>query len=299
MLLPGTLLKGRYRVKRQIGEGAQGEIFVARDERLGRDVAVKVQLSRAFESSATHADWGKRIEAEHERLKSVAGVPGIPRVIDKGELGRNGSKFLVMELVDGVTVRSWIKAHEPVPTAAVVSVVAQLCDILDVLHTSKGYVHRDITAKNTMLRHDGQVRLLDVGISVVKGTINESLAGSPEYAAPEQADPTAVLTPQVDVFALGALLFEMAVSQLPYYALERPLDVSARPFPDDFGRWIPGPLRELGLAMVSLDPGERPDGMAEVARRLRPMLPAPGSPAPAKVTRPDPTVPYRLETSVA
>ncbi|MDT0447044.1 serine/threonine-protein kinase [Streptomyces johnsoniae] len=298
MLLPGTFLKGRYRVKRQIGEGGEGEIFVARDERLGRDVAVKLQLPRAFESSGTYACYGKSIEAEHERLESVADVPGIPRVIDKGSFGRNGSKFLVMELVDGVTIGSWIKAHEPVPTAAVVSVVAQLCDILDVLHTTKGYVHCDITAKNTMLRHDGRVRLLDVGISVVKGTLNKTPAGSPEYAAPEQGDTAAVLTPQVDVFALGALLFEMAVSQLPYYALERPLDGSARPFPDGFGRWLPGPLRELGLAMVSLDAGERPDGVAEVARRLRPLLPAPGSPAPAKMTRPDPTAPYRLGYSV-
>ncbi|MFF4406327.1 serine/threonine-protein kinase [Streptomyces sp. NPDC001404] len=292
-MLPGTLLADRYRVLRRLGQGGQAEIFVARDEHLRQDVVVKSQFPRAFQSTTEYASHAFYLEEELDRLRFMANVPGIPEVLDDGRYGRSGRRYIVMELVQGDTVTSWIKAHQPVQKEAAVSVIAQLCAILDGLH-AKEYVHRDVTPNNTMLRPDGQVRLLDVGISVPTGKRNTFPGGSHGYAAPEQYDRSASLTPQVDVFALGAMLFAMTVSELPYSGLEHPLHHAALAFPRDFPAEVDEPLRSLGLAMVSIDPRERPNGVAEVLRYLRPMLPAFGTPASPKATRPDPTVPYRL-----
>ncbi|MFI1584890.1 serine/threonine-protein kinase [Embleya sp. NPDC055664] len=284
-------------MKRKIGEGAEGEIFVAWDEGFKRDVAIKFQRAQTFESPETYVDDGRLIEQEYDRLGVVLDVPGIPRVFDKGSFGISNRRFLVMELIDGVTVASWISAHQPVPAAAALSAIGQLCEILGGLH-AKEYVHRDVTPNNTMLQPDGRVRLLDVGISVMAGELNAYPGGSPGYAAPEQYDRTVALTPQADVFALGVLLFEMVAARLPYSGLERPLDDRASAFPKDFRAEMPETLRSLGLAMVSVDPRERPNGVAEVLRLLQPMLPAAGSPASPKATRPDPTAPYRLGLAV-
>lgn len=292
MLLLRTLLKNRYQVTSKIGEGGEGEIFVAWDKKCLRKVVIKFQRTRTFESTDTYDGNGIAIREEYYRLKVMQDVPGIPRVFDKDSLGGK-REFLVMELVDGDTVASWINAHQPVPAAAAAAVIGQLCEVLGGLHAKK-YIHRDVTPNNTMMQPDGRVRLLDVGISIIAGEPNDGPGGSPGYAAPEQYDRTATLTPQVDVFALGALLFKMVVARLPYSDQEPPIDGTAPAFPENFRAEMPEPLRSLGLAMVSIDPRERPNGVAEVMRYLRPMLPAPGAPASPKATRPDPTAPYRL-----
>ncbi|MEV7012246.1 serine/threonine-protein kinase [Streptosporangium sp. NPDC051022] len=278
---------------RRLGQGGEGEIFVARDERGRRDVAVKTQFARTFESTTAYASAALPLEDELGRLRPMSNVPGIPEVLGDGYYGRSKRRYIVMELVDGVTIASWIIEHQPVPAAAAVSVVAQLCEILDGVH-ARGYVHRDVSPNNVMLQPDGRVRLLDVGISTGAGDINEDPRGTPGYAPPEQYDRTAEMTPQVDVFSLGALLFAMVVSRLPYSDLEGRPDSTTPAFPHDFRAEMPETLRSLALAMVSVDPRERPDGMTEVLRNLRPMLPTPGSAASSKATRPDPTTRYRL-----
>lgn len=94
------------------------------------------------------------------------------------------------------------------------------------------------------------------------------------------------------------MLFAMLGPELPYSSLEGPPDATTPAFPKGIRAEMPEPLRSLALAMVSVDPRERPDGVAEVLGYLRPMLPEPGSPASPKATRPDPTAPYRLGLSV-
>ncbi|WP_446038699.1 serine/threonine protein kinase [Streptomyces sp. SID1121] len=296
MLLPGVLLGNRYQVLRKLGEGGEGEIYIARDMELRRNVAIKVQKPRAFDSTQSYASFGKLIKQEYDRLEFIKSIRGIPQVLNNGEFGRNNSQYLVMELVDGVTFTHWISEHHPVPAEAAVSAIGQLCEILIRLHTA-GYVHRDVTPNNTMVQPDGRVRLLDVGISVSPGTLNTDGGGSPEYAAPEQFDLTAKLTPQADVFAVGALLFKMLAPQLPYGGEEHPIRGNAEPFPLGLAVEMPDSLLSLALAMVSLDPGERPSA-AEVLDDLQSLLPVFGSPASPKATCPDPTAPYRLGLSL-
>lgn len=305
-MFAGTVLEGRvgrYRVLKRIGKGGEGELFVARDERSRQKVVVKLQLPRDFQSTESYMSIGRRIEREYDRLIDVRDVEEIPRVIDRDAYGgaRPDRRFLVMEHVDGITVKSWIAEHEPVLAAPAAAVVAQLCAILIKIHRV-GIVHCDVTSRNTMLEPDGRIRLLDVGISVASEELSAGDSGSPGSAAPEQYRWGATLTPQVDVFALGALLFEMTTAKFPYDSQRLALSPDTPPpppFPKNFRAGVPEMLWELGLEMVAIDPKDRPEGAAEVLRRLRPTLPAPGSPASPKATRPDPTVPLRRRTSAS
>ncbi|MEV8389814.1 MULTISPECIES: protein kinase [unclassified Streptomyces] len=295
-MIPGILLDGRYRVLRKHGRGGEGEIFVARDELHRREVAVKSQFPRTFESTTAYASAALPLEEELERLTFMRHVRGIPKVLGDGYYGRYRGRYIVMELIDGDTIASWITEHHPVPTAAAVSVVAQLSEILEGVN-GEGYVHRDVCTKNTMLRPDGRVRLLDVGISGRVGDVNNDLRGTPWYAPPEQYDPAAILTPQVDVFSLGTMLFAMVGSELPYSDLEGPPDATTPAFPNGFRADMAEELRSLALAMISIDPRERPS-VTEVLGYLRPTLPALGSSVSPKATCPDPTAPYRLGLSL-
>ncbi|MFE4669684.1 serine/threonine-protein kinase [Streptomyces sp. NPDC056716] len=291
-MLPGPILNDRYRLVRRLGNGSEGETFVAWDQVDQRKVAVKLQFPRVVESKADYTFFGRFITDEHDRLVSLLDIPGIPAVYDSGSYGKNGRKFLVMELIDGVNLDSWIGDHHPVPKDAAIAVVAQLCAILGAVH-SRGYVHRDVTPKNAMLQPDGYVRLLDVGIAIAPGYVEDDPRGTPRFAAPEQMIENSWVTAQADVFALGALLFKMVGPELPYSDLEYPFEATAQPFVEGAPENMPEPLRALGLAMVAMNPDQRPNGVAEVLRALGPMLPEPGTPASPKATRPDPTLPWR------
>ncbi|QMU68460.1 serine/threonine protein kinase [Streptacidiphilus sp. P02-A3a] len=267
-----------------------GEIYFGRDLNLGKEVAIKLQTARTFESSTEYGEYGEGISREFHLMREILDVRGIPQVIDEGENGRSGRRFLVMELVDGVTAARWIEDHMPVPREAAVSVVGQLCEILGQLH-ERHYVHCDVTPKNVMIQSDGRVRLLDVGISVPVGEQHEWPCGSPGYAPPEQHRGSR-LTPQVDVFALGALLFQMLAGQLPYAGVEYPFDGTEQPFPGGLRAVIREDLLSLGLSMVSLAPRQRPRA-DELLGYLRPMLPPFRSATPPNATRPDPAAYYR------
>ncbi|WP_344923428.1 serine/threonine-protein kinase [Streptosporangium oxazolinicum] len=293
----GDVLNGRYEILGKLDKGGEAEILIAWDLISQVKVAVKCQFPQRFDSSATFEYRSRGIRREYRRLQALADIPGITKVLDQGHVGGgNGGQFLVMEYVEGPTVKSWIKDHQPVPSVAAASVLAQLCETLSHVH-AKGYIHRDLTPGNVMVQPDGRVRLLDVGIAVRSGKLNCFPGGSPGYASPEQYDRESKLTPQVDVFALGAMWFEMTICELPYGGREGPPVPAEHPFPAGFPGGFGEGMRALGLAMVSHDPRDRPEGVGEVLRRLQPMLPVSGAPASPKATKPDPTSYYRAGES--
>ncbi|GAA2120604.1 hypothetical protein GCM10009759_69620 [Kitasatospora saccharophila] len=292
---PGTLLDNRFRIVRKLGQGGEGEIFIARDEYVQRDVAVKAQLPRFGESSATYAEFSGFLDSELNRLEFMHEVEGIPRVVANGWYrGWGRQRFIVMELVDGMTITKWTAENRPVHATEAACVIAQLCDILKKVH--RHHVHRDVTPANTMIEPSGRVRLLDVGISVALGELPDEARGTPGYAPPEQYDRAAQLTPKVDVFALGAMLFAMTVSRLPYADVEGPASSATPAFPDGLDVFLPDELWTLGLAMVSVDPAERPTA-EQVRHYLEPWLPAVGSGRPSKASDPDPSAYIRFPPS--
>ncbi|MGW4034476.1 serine/threonine-protein kinase [Streptomyces sp. NPDC004838] len=289
---PNTLLKNRYRILRELGKGGEGELFVARDEYGRKDVAVKMQFCRFGESITEYAEGAEPLDYELARLQFMESVPGVPRVLDEGwHSGWGERRYIVMELIDGSTLRSWMIRHQPVLATDAACVVAQLCDTLALVH--ERYVHRDVTPNNVMMQPDGLIRLLDVGNSTDLSTPNYDPRGTPGYAAPEQYVQDSESTAKTDVFALGALLFEMMTSKLPYSRVEGPACETESAFPNGLDAHMPEELKSFGLAMVAVDPRERPK-VSEVRSYLGPWLPPFGSPRSPKAARPDPSAYFRL-----
>jgi Tol biopolymer transport system component len=215
-----------YRVLRRIGGGGMGEVYEAEDLKLGRHVAVKVV---AHGRSAPQAS--RRFERE-ARAASALNHPHICTIHDFGE--HDGQPFIVMELLDGQTLRSLL-AHGPLDVPAVTEFGIQIADALGAAHGA-GVIHRDITPANIFVTRRGGVKILDFGLAKLSAAhqriadddeesaieTHENLVTSPGaamgtvvYMSPEQARGDE-LDPRTDLFSLGAVLYEMATGRRPF-----------------------------------------------------------------------------------
>lgn len=216
---------GRYAILRRLGGGGMGDVFVARDEALGREVAIKL-------ISATGADPARLSRALEREAATLAGVshPNIVHVYDMGRLG--AQIYVVMELVRGETLRSWIAQRRP-SVAAILAAYAQAARGLAAIHEA-GIVHRDVKPDNIIIDSRGWIRVLDFGVARVagelvpldRGTVTRSsdgdaktdlssAAGTLEYMAPEQLR-SGRCDRRVDEFALCVALYEGITGHRPY-----------------------------------------------------------------------------------
>src|SRR5215470_11109917 len=214
-LSAGTKL-GHYEVIALLGVGGMGEVYRARDERLRREVALKV-LPAAI---AQDADRLRRFEAE-ARAASALNHPNIVTVHDIGK--SDGTAYMAMELVDGTSLRQML-ASGPLPEKKMLEVSVQIADGLAKAH-SAGIVHRDMKPENVMVSKDGFVKLLDFGLakpfqapgtgdgSALPTSAGETqpgtVLGTVGYMSPEQASGRPV-DYRSDQFSLGSILYEMA-----------------------------------------------------------------------------------------
>ena len=214
-LQPGTRL-GPYEIVSPLGAGGMGEVYKARDTRLGRDVAVKVLPATRSGSRDAEA----RFEREARAIAAV-NHPNICAVYDVGN--HEGRSFLVMELLEGHTLHERL-ARGPFDIASLVEHATALADALDAAH-ARGLLHRDLKPANVFLTTRGQMKVLDFGLAkVLEQASDETRMGDPAlteggttvgtvgYMAPEQLRGEPV-DARADVFALGALLYEMATGQ--------------------------------------------------------------------------------------
>lgn len=208
----GVLLAARYRLVARLGDGGMATVFRARDEVLNRDVAVKL----LHPSLSAEPDLVARFRMEAKNAARLS-HPNIATVYDSGE--QDGLSFIVMELVDGITLRALLErfGYFDPPTAR--HVARGIAAALDHAHT-KGIVHRDVKPENVILTPDGEVRVVDFGIAKAAGgggarlTTDRGL-GTVAYVAPEQLTPSDV-DGRADVFALGVVTFEMLTGRAPY-----------------------------------------------------------------------------------
>ena len=215
-LARGTRL-GPYEIVTPIGAGGMGEVYRARDTRLHRDVAIKV-----LPETIAHGSAWERFERE-ARAASALSHPHICAVYDVGEA--DGRPFLVMELLEGKTLRDYI-GKEPVQPAAAVALAEQIADALEAAH-AKGITHRDIKSGNIMVIAREHVKVLDFGLAKHTSTnVDETqtldsltaagtVVGTPSYLAPEllqgkEADARS------DLWAFGVVLYEMLSGRLPF-----------------------------------------------------------------------------------
>ena len=196
------VLSGRYRLIEPIGSGGMSVVRRARDEVLGRNVAVKL-LRGASDNENT-------LRAEAQNI-ALLNHPNITAVHDYGVAG--GEPYVVMELVDGASLADVLSAG-PLPWREAVEVCSQVASALAAAH-ERGLVHRDVTATNVMLTATG-AKVVDFGIATVIGMAGETeIIGTPAYLAPERRT-GAVGGPEADVYALGILLFTALTGQLPW-----------------------------------------------------------------------------------
>jgi tRNA A-37 threonylcarbamoyl transferase component Bud32 len=212
----GGLIAGRYRIESELARGGIGVVYRARDERMdGRAIVIKVLLAKSVDST-----WlQKKFEDERKALVRL-NHPNIVAALDCGVLA-NGQSFLVMEFVQGRSLRAWMK-DGPLPLEQIAEIVGQMGRALSAAH-ERGIHHRDLKPENIMLQElgDGQlmVKIIDFGIATVKetgdsSTHNTQVAGSPLFMAPEQlvGKPTAAS----DTYALATITYEMLAGAPPF-----------------------------------------------------------------------------------
>ena len=207
---------GHYRIVEQIGAGGMGVVYRAHDERLERDVAVKVLPERTL----TEETARKRFRKEALALSKI-NHPSIATVHDFDS--ERGVDFLAMELVPGQTLSDKL-ASGPLPDKETVRLALQLIDGLAAAHT-EGVVHRDLKPANIKITPDGRVKILDFGLAKRTGPVGEgttqtasegfAIAGTLPYMSPEQVrgEP---LDPRTDIYSAGVVLYEMATGQRPF-----------------------------------------------------------------------------------
>jgi eukaryotic-like serine/threonine-protein kinase len=259
---------GRYEVLDKLGEGAMGVVYRARDEALGRTVALKMLSADLDAEEELH----QRFHREAEAIGRLS-HPNIVTVYDLGEA--EGHLFMAMELLDGDDLRSLIERQIDVPVADRVNVLAQISEGLAYAH-SRGVVHRDIKPANIVVTSSGRVRILDFGLARVatRATITRQgvILGTPDYMSPEQAMGKTV-DARSDVFSAGAVFYEFLTFQKPFkgrtlHAVLYQI-ISERPEPIlTLNPEIPARLAACVERMLRKDPEQRCASMEEVAREL-------------------------------
>jgi serine/threonine protein kinase len=215
----GTRL-GSLEITALLGKGGMGEVYRARDTKLKRDVAIKI-LPEEF---SRDPDRMSRFQREAEVLASL-NHQNIAAIYDLEEAG--GSRYLVLEFVDGETVADRLK-RGPIPMREALDIAMSICDALEAAH-EKGIAHRDLKPANVKITADGKVKVLDFGLAkaldsesrdadlsnsptLVSASVRGTILGTTAYMSPEQAK-GAVVDRRTDIFAFGAVLYEMLAGQ--------------------------------------------------------------------------------------
>ncbi len=267
-LAVGEFVAERFKIERLAESGGMGDIYRARDTVTERLVAIKT-LRNSFSSSS-------RFRREVEVLLRLR-HPGIPAYVSHGTLSA-GQPFLAMEWLQGRTLAQELRNHKP-SLRSTLSIASGVARAVAAAHEA-GIVHRDLNPNNIFLLEGSpsEVRVLDFGVArwleeECPVTGEGTQIGTPGYMAPEQVEGHREVTPAVDVFALGCLLFELIVGERAFYAptiqevLAR-IVRDAPPCPRQFDSAVPEELSQLVLRLLEKNPAKRPQDGREVVRLL-------------------------------
>lgn len=205
------LLKDKYNIIRQAGQGGMAEIYLAHDKETGKEVAIKILEPESLRDKTKQ----KRFYHEIRLLKKVDS-PYVVKLFD-AEISPDNC-YITMEFVDGYILKNYIKNRSRLTVDEAVDFARQMALGFDEIHKN-GIIHRDIKAQNIMVADNGRIKIIDFGIAVDADseqlTRTDMLIGSPQYVSPElinQEEPT----PQSDIYALGILLYEMLAGEVPF-----------------------------------------------------------------------------------
>ncbi len=269
---PGTVLEGKYELMEELGEGAMGVVYLGRDVRLERDVAIKFIQPDMVRSDEAH----ERFLLEARAMARVKHV-NVVDIYSYGELSR--SPYFVMEYIPGVTAYEWMEVHGK-PHLSVdeaIGILDQTCRGISAIHAA-GAVHRDLKPTNILIGPAFRVCVMDLGLSKVLDrpptAPKDTVSGTPAYMAPEVVLGTmldAKLERQADVYALGVMAFEMVTGRLPF-THSSPTEMMLAhveqqpPVPSELRHDLPEAFDAVILGAMEKDPSQRTPG-AEAFRR--------------------------------
>ena len=269
-LEPGQRLGERFLIERSIGHGGMGAVYLARDERLGEAVALKIMHGMALLDPAA----GDRLRREASAARRISHV-NVVKIHDVGD--DRGHLFLSMEYVDGQSLKQLINRHGVLPLERVRDYISQICEGLAAAH-AQGVVHRDLKPGNVIVTPDQRVKIIDFGLARVANlegmTATGMLLGTPEYMAPEQIKGGAI-DGRTDLYSLGALTYH-ALTGRPPFTGETPIAVSlaqATETPIAPSKLRPG-LSEAWDAFVLRAMSKNRDERFESAQAMRDALPS-------------------------
>ena len=209
MLTKGSYLADRYEILDKIGTGGMSDVYKAMDHILGREVAVKV-LKQEFAEDVTF------VTKFRSEAQSAAGLehPNIVNIYDVGS--ENGMYYIVMEYVEGITLKTYIEKKGQLNFKEAISIAIQVGRGIEAAH-NKGIIHRDIKPQNIIISTEGKVKVTDFGIAraTSSNTIHADVMGSVHYASPEQAR-NGYVDGNSDIYSLGIVMYEMVTGRVPF-----------------------------------------------------------------------------------
>ena len=268
--LIGRVLDGRYRVLSHLADGGMATVYVALDQSLDREVALKVMRSDLARDESFVSKF--RREA---RSAAKLSHPNVVAVYDQGE--DDGEVFLAMELVNGLTLRQVMQAEGPLTPRGALDILDPVLQALGAAH-SAGLIHRDVKPENVILREDGTVKVADFGLARAIATNTSTtqtgtLLGTVAYLSPEQVE-RGIADARSDVYAAGLLLFEMLTGSKAFMG-DSPIHVAYQhvhsdvPKPSSRVDTVPAGLDRLVERASARDPESRPRDANELLAELR------------------------------
>ena len=264
MITKGQKINDRYQIIRTIGEGGMANVYLAYDTILDRNVAVKVLRG----DLANDEKFVRRFQREAISASSLS-HPNIVEMYDVGE--DNGKYFIVMEYLEGKTLKNLVKKRGALTLSEVIDIMLQLTSAVACAHESY-IIHRDIKPQNVLILDDGKVKITDFGIATALNsnelTQTNSVMGSVHYLPPEQAN-GAGASVKSDIYSLGILMYELLTGKLPFKgenAVEIAIKQMRDPIPSvcDFNPEIPQSIENIILKASAKNPKNRYDTVMEM-----------------------------------
>lgn len=280
-----NLLDGRYRIEKVLGTGGMAVVFRAHDEKEDRMVAIKMLRDDIAGDPEAVARF-----VNESRAVSMLSHPNIVAIHDVSV--ETVHKYLVMEYIDGVSLRAYMDKRGALPAKEIISYTEQILSALVHAH-SKGVVHRDIKPQNIMLLKDGTVKVMDFGIAKLPDSdtaaISDKTVGTVYYISPEQAQDSAS-DARSDLYSLGVMMYEMSTGKLPFDD-ESPISVVLmhmhdKPTPPHrVDPSIPRGLEQIILYSMEKNPAKRYQCAADMLREVRRIKKNPSTPvlSPARI----------------
>lgn len=273
MIRIGMMIGDRYEILERIGTGGMSDVYKSKDHKLNRHVAVKV-LKQEF---SENTNFVSKFRVEAQAAASLM-HPNIVNVYDVGE--DNGIYYIVMELVEGITLKKYIEKKARLSVKEAVSIAIQSCMGIEAAHNNH-IIHRDIKPQNIIISKDGKVKVTDFGIAkaATSNTITSNVMGSVHYTSPEQAR-GGYSDEKSDIYSMGVTIFEMLTGRVPFNG-ETTVAIAIRhiqedmPSPRNFVPEIPVCVEQIVLKCTQKSPDRRYHTMAALIGDLKKALMSP------------------------